>query len=173
MRRGDVRSFVAPNRPSARASAEREESAIHQIDNFLSAGTRRASLQTREQNAITPIAISSATKRCAICSQIWKASTSDKPRASRQALIFANACGACIRNPRAVSRGKIENRQVAMLMAHCRPQRKLHINRERDLQSQCFESAQMWNNDNGGSSSREPGLTSYRGLASQELRPPN
>ena len=37
-----------------------------------------------------------------------------------------------IGNPRAVCRGKIENRQVAVLMAHCCPERELHVNRNRD-----------------------------------------
>src|ERR1044072_34330 len=35
---------------------------------------------------------------------------------------------ACIRDPCAVCSRKIENRQIAMLMTHCRPQRKLRIN---------------------------------------------
>jgi len=63
----------------------------HKIGNRLSAGRLRASLHARRQNAITAIAIRKARKRCAICSQIWKASTSDKARASRQVLIFASA----------------------------------------------------------------------------------
>src|SRR6266404_931559 len=65
--------------------------ASHKIDNRLSVGTWRASLQVRRQNAITAIAIINARNRCAICSQIWKASTLDRARASRQALIFTSA----------------------------------------------------------------------------------
>src|SRR6266480_2088783 len=38
----------------------------------------------------------------------------------------------CVWNPGAVCSRKIENRQIAMLMAHCRSKRKLHVNRERD-----------------------------------------
>src|SRR5207247_8009038 len=65
--------------------------ATHVIDNRLSAATPGASLQIRRQNATTMMAMINARNRCAICSQIWNASTSDKPRASRQALIFASA----------------------------------------------------------------------------------
>src|SRR5213080_5598313 len=65
--------------------------ATHVIDNRLSAATPCASLHTRRQNANTVTVIINARNRCAICSQIWNASTSDKPRASRQALIFASA----------------------------------------------------------------------------------
>src|SRR5947199_2228111 len=65
--------------------------ATHNIDNRLSAATPCASLQTRRQNATTVTVIIDARNRCAICSQIWNASTSDKPRASRQALLFASA----------------------------------------------------------------------------------
>src|SRR5206468_8844263 len=53
--------------------------ATQKIDTLVRAGTTRASLQTRKQNAMIAIAISSARRRCAICSQIWNASTSDKP----------------------------------------------------------------------------------------------
>src|SRR5438876_1309803 len=64
--------------------------ATQKTDNRLSAATPCASLPTRRQNATTAIAIRNARNRCAICSQIWNAVTSDKPRASRQALILAS-----------------------------------------------------------------------------------
>src|SRR5713101_2034380 len=60
---------------------------------------------------------------------------------------LCQCCRACIWNPRAVCGGKIENRQIAMLMAHCSPQRKLHINRERDRNSQCPNRSEFFRND--------------------------
>src|SRR5439155_2316151 len=66
-------------------------SATQKIDNRLRTAMLCASLLTRIQKATTAIAIMAARNRCAICSQIWRASTSDKARASRQALIFASA----------------------------------------------------------------------------------
>src|SRR6516225_3894309 len=66
-------------------------SATQRIESLLSAAKRGAGRQTRRANAITAMAMINARNRCAICSQIWNAVTSDKPRASRQALIFARA----------------------------------------------------------------------------------
>src|SRR6184192_2147047 len=65
--------------------------ANHNIDSRFSAVRWRASLQIRRQNAMIAIAMTRATKRCAICNQIWNAVTSDNPRASRHTLIFASA----------------------------------------------------------------------------------
>jgi hypothetical protein len=56
-------------------------------------------------------------------------------------------CRACIRNPRAVCRGKIENRQIAMLMTHRRAQRELDINRERDCDGQCSKEREFFLTD--------------------------
>src|SRR5262249_59984190 len=50
---------------------------------------------------------------------------------------LCQCCDACIRDPRAVCRGKIENRQIAMLMAHCCSQRKLNVNRKRYCDRKC------------------------------------
>src|SRR5204863_8640551 len=46
-------------------------------------------LRARIVDAITPAAISTATKRWVSCNQIWNAVTSDKARASRHELISA------------------------------------------------------------------------------------
>src|SRR6266508_4156417 len=97
-------------------------SATQKIDNPDRAGTRRASLQTRKQNAMIAIAISTARRRCAICSQIWKASTSDKPRASRQALIFAIAVSLVsgIQAPFAVGKSRIARSEERRVGKECR-----------------------------------------------------
>src|SRR4030095_12951561 len=41
-------------------------------------------------------------------------------------------CCTCIRDPGAVCCGKIQNRQITMLVTHCGPERKLNVNREWD-----------------------------------------
>ena len=85
-------------------------SATQRIESLLSAEECGASREMRRANAITPIAMSTATNRCAICSQIWNASTSDKPRASRQALILASAAVLVsgIHAPFAVGKSRID-----------------------------------------------------------------
>ena len=55
------------------------------------------------------------------------------------AVDFCERGRACVWNPCAVCSGKIENRQIAMLMAHCRSKRKLHVNCERDCERECFD----------------------------------
>src|SRR6266487_3711426 len=127
MRRGDVSGLVAPNRPRAeRQLNEKKCDPPHR--QFL----ERGNLARVSPNARTK------------CNYTDRNQQRDKtmyhlqPNLEsvhvRQATritpgVDLRECwGACVRNPRAVSRGKIENRQIAMLMAHCRPQRKLHIN---------------------------------------------
>ena len=131
MRRGDVRSFVAPNCPSAQCQLnEKKCDPPHR--------------QFPERGNLARVSPNARTK----CNYTDRNQQRDKTMYHLQPNLesihvrqttrispgvdLCQRCGACIRNPRTVSRGKIENRQVAMLMAHCRPQRKLHINRERD-----------------------------------------
>src|SRR5205823_9153404 len=68
--------------------------ATQRIESLFSALKPTASRERRIQNAITAMAIISARNRWTICNQIWDAVTSDKPRASRDALIFASAAAA-------------------------------------------------------------------------------
>src|SRR6266480_3575138 len=48
-------------------------------------------------------------------------------------------------NPPAICRREIENRKVAMLMAHRRAERKLHIDRDRSCNRNCFDRSKfLW-----------------------------
>src|SRR5206468_6341966 len=131
MRRGDVSGLVAPNRPRAeRQLNEKKCDPPHR--QFL----ERGNLARVSPNARTK------------CNYTERNQQRDKTmyhlqpnlegvhvrQATRITLgvDLCQCCGARIRNPRTVSRGKIENRQVAMLMAHCRSQPELQINRKRD-----------------------------------------
>ena len=80
-----------------------------------------------------------ARKRCTICSQIWKAVTSDKARESRHALIFAKAVALVfgIHAPFAVGKSRIG--KITMLMAHRGPERKLNINRNSNCNGERFD----------------------------------
>ena len=69
--------------------------------------------------------------------------TSDKPRASRQALIFAIAEALMSGIKFAVGSREVENRQVAMLMSHGRAQPKLKINQRRSQNRQPKRSARL------------------------------
>src|SRR5437870_2620971 len=85
-------------------------SATQSIESFLSAAKRGAARQTQRANAITAIAIMNARNRCVICSQVWNAVTSDRPRASRHALSFARAAALVsgIHAPLAVGKSRID-----------------------------------------------------------------
>src|SRR5881392_3413799 len=131
MRRGDVGRLIAPNRPcTQRQLNEKKCDPPHR--QFLECGNvARVSPNPETKCNHTDYNQQRDKTMCHLQPDLESVHVRQATRIT-PGVDLCQRRGACVWNPRAVSRGKIENREIAMLMTHCRPQRKLDINRERD-----------------------------------------
>src|SRR6266404_1329379 len=138
MRGRDIRGLVAPNRPSSKGKLKEQEK-----------GPRdRQSPQRRDSARVSPNPQTENEHRDGN-NQREEAMRHLQPNLKRSYVRITSRLApgiqlcqrvwAGIRNPGAVGRWKIENGEVAMLMAHGRAEPELHINRNCCCERERFE----------------------------------
>src|SRR4029077_6723125 len=131
MRRCDIGCFVDPHRPDAERNL-----ASYQRD-----PEDRQSLQRSKPRRISPDAKTKVNYRYSdaepekavphLQSNLKCSHIRQSPGGAPRVHLCECSC-ACVRYPGPVRRWKIENRQIAMLVAHRGSETKLHVNRDRD-----------------------------------------
>src|SRR5437773_6725690 len=138
MRRGDVGRLVAPNctgpernlarnqsQPKDRQSLERSD-----VLRVSSNPETKCNHSDRDKKREKPV--------CHLQPDLERSHVG-KPLPIAPGIDLCQRSRAGVWNPRAICGGKIENRQVAMLVAHRRAERKLYINRKRYSNGQCCD----------------------------------
>src|SRR5439155_6994538 len=138
MRRGDISRLVTPNCPCPERNLAGNQRHPEDRQSLERSHAPRVSSNT-ETNCNHSDRDKKREKPVCHLQPDLERSHVGKPLSIAPGIDLCQRSRAGVWNPRAICGGKIENRQVAMLVAHRRGERKLYINRKRYRNGQCCD----------------------------------